>query len=83
MTTTLQQRRDALDLAIKRAGGIQAFANALGCSHQAVYQWKDKGHVPFVRATRIEVLYGVPREDLIRPDEAEAYLTPSGSGDVL
>ena len=49
----------ALESAIKRAGGILAFARDLGVTHQAVSAWRKRGHVPFDRATTC-LLYTSP-----------------------
>lgn len=58
----------AMDLAIERAGGLRALARRLGISASAVQQWRaGKRRVPFKRAWEIEVLFGVPKEDL-HPD---------------
>lgn len=80
MQNTKEQRVAALDEAIEQVG-IVAFSKSVNRTHQAVYQWRKNGHVPFVVATQIETLYGVPREKLIKPEEAAAYLTPSGGVD--
>lgn len=72
----------ALESAIKRAGGILAFARDLGVTHQAVSAWRKRGHVPFDRATTIEVKYGIPRETLLSERLAAAYRIPQ-SVDVL
>ena len=74
---------ESLETAIKRGGGIVAFAKALGVTHQAVSAWRKRGHVPFDKATRIEVLFGVLREQLLSERNAAAYRTPSAAGDVL
>jgi DNA-binding transcriptional regulator YdaS (Cro superfamily) len=57
-------QRQAILLAIKRAGGHRALGRALGISHQAISRWKK---VPSSRVLEIERLSGVPRE-LLRPD---------------
>lgn len=81
--TTSEQRREALETAIQRAGGIIKFAAAMGVKHQAVSAWRKKNCVPFVRAARIEELYGVAREDLADPRQAAAYLMPPAATDLL
>lgn len=75
--------REAIETAIKRAGGIIAFARGLGVTHQAVSAWRKRGYAPFDRAARIETLWGVPRETLVSERVAAAYLTPVAGGDVL
>lgn len=83
MTTTPTSRREALETAISRGGGIIKFAAAMGVKHQAVSMWRKKNCVPFVRAAKIEALYGVPREDLVDPEQAAAYLMPPVAQDLL
>jgi DNA-binding transcriptional regulator YdaS (Cro superfamily) len=51
-------------IAIEKAGGPAALGKALGCSSQAISQWK---HIPVKRIVEVESLTGIPREDL-RPD---------------
>lgn len=55
---------EALDLAIKRAGGLTRLAASLGISKQAVLQWEK---VPPLRVLEVERASGVPRSEL-RPD---------------
>jgi hypothetical protein len=77
--TSPQQRRDALEVAIARGGGIIAFAKAMGVTHQAVTFWRKKSCVPLPRAMVIEHLYGVGREHIIDPAIAEALMAPSAA----
>lgn len=81
--TTDQERREALEVAIARAGGILAFARAMGVSHQAVTFWRKKRRVPPARAVAIEALYGVDRRFLIDADLLAAVTSPTASVDVL
>lgn len=82
--TTKEQRISALNTAIARAGGIVRFREAMGLTHQAVYLWKRRGHVPPDKAVQIEQLYSVPRQDMMAPHIAEAFMTPpAGAADVL
>lgn len=64
----LDETREALELAIRRAGGIIAFSRALGVTHQAVSAWRKRCHVPPHRALAIEALFGVDRFSLIQPE---------------
>lgn len=80
--TTKKQRVAALDEAIGKVG-IVAFAKSLPCTTQAVYAWKERGYVPLLRAAKIEALYGVPREKLVKPEEAAALLGPVTDGSEL
>ena len=77
--TNHQQRREALEVAIARGGGIIAFAKAMGVTHQAVTSWRKKARVPLPRAMMIEHLYGVGREHVIDPVIAEALMAPSAA----
>ena len=77
--TTFQQRLNALNTAIKRGGGIIAFADALGIAHQNITAWRRKGQVPIARAFVIERLYYVPAALLMAPELAEAYSEPKES----
>lgn len=72
---TNNEKLPALREAIDRGGGILAFAEALGVTHQAVYSWFRKGGVPLERAIAIEALTRVPRAQLIRPSLARALET--------
>lgn len=73
---------DALNTAIANAGGVFAFCRALGVTHQAVYNWKRRGWVPFERAAEIERLYGVPAGQLVKSSVAAA-LTSVSAASVL
>jgi DNA-binding transcriptional regulator YdaS (Cro superfamily) len=65
---------EALQEAIRRAGGVVALARALGVSHQAVSQWKQ---APPRQAAAIERVTGVSRSalrpDSYPPDERVSY----------
>ncbi len=80
--TDLQTRRDSLDAAIDKAGGIMTFCKALGVTHQAVYAWKKRGAVPLERASIIEVLYHIPRAAVLDPRITRALEMPS-AGSLL
>ena len=56
-----------LDRAAELAGSWYKLAKRLNVSHQAVYGWKAAGYVPANRALQIEVAFGVPARDLVRP----------------
>lgn len=58
--------------AIKAAGSQKSMAMALGVTQQAVSAWREQGFVPASRAKEIEVLYGVPRAELISPKLRDA-----------
>lgn len=61
----------ALDRAAEAAGSWVALARKLGVTHQAMYEWKKRGHVPPTRALEIEVHYGIPARELIKPSLLE------------
>jgi len=83
-TTTFDERLEAINTAIKRGGGIVAFARHLGCSHQNITQMRQKGYMPPAKALQAEQLTGVSRAKLMKPDLVDAYLSPSSdAADVL
>ncbi len=61
----------ALDRAAEAAGSWFALARKLRVSHQAVYTWKKQGYVPPSRALEIEVHYGIPARELVKPSLLE------------
>lgn len=82
--TTKEDRVRAINVAIDRAGGIGPFKVALKVTHQAIYSWKKRGHVPVDKALQVEALFGTPREDIVHPDVALALRTPyQAAADVL
>lgn len=56
--------RGGIRLAIEAAGGHRKLGRLLGVSHQSIAQWMG---VPAERLLEVEVLTGVPREEM-RPD---------------
>jgi DNA-binding transcriptional regulator YdaS (Cro superfamily) len=54
----------AIDRAVEKVGSMQALANALGITLQAVWAWK---RVPHLRVLDVERITGIPRHEL-RPD---------------
>ena len=60
----MSNRNEALDRAIKAAGGVGALAIGIGVRPQAVSQWDE---VPPLRVLEVERVSGVPRYEL-RPD---------------
>jgi len=56
-----------LTRAAELAGSWYKLAKALGVTHQAVYEWKAAGYVPASRALQIEIAFGIPARDLVRP----------------
>lgn len=53
--------------AVKKAGGAAAMSRALNVSKQAVAIWIKQGFAPQGRAKEIEMLYDIPREELVSP----------------
>ena len=51
--------------AANKAGGIPTMARQLGVTSQAVREWVRAGAVPPARAKEIEMLYGIPRAELV------------------
>lgn len=56
--------------AVEAAGGVRLLAEKLGVTRQAVFKWHQRGWVPLARALEIERVYGVPRQQLVKPDIA-------------
>jgi DNA-binding transcriptional regulator YdaS (Cro superfamily) len=63
--------------AVDEAGGVNQLAEAIGVTHQAVYQWLGRGWVPLDRAAEIETQFGVPRSELANPRIVSALLDGS------
>lgn len=60
----MSDRSEALQRAIKAAGGLAGLAGPLGVTVQAISQWDE---VPPLRVLAVEQVSGVPRHEL-RPD---------------
>lgn len=75
--TTKEERIAAIDLAIKRGGGIVKFCQRMNVSHQAVYNWRKRGWVPPERALVIEAVFGIERSQLMNPDLVRAVSGPA------
>ena len=56
-----------IDTAVEKAGGVRQLALKLGVTRQAIAKWQHRGWVPIARAMEIERLFGVPRQDLLKP----------------
>lgn len=54
--------------AVQFAGGVSSFAQSLGVTHQAVYQWLRRGWLTPKRAEQVSELYGVPAAELLDPE---------------
>jgi len=67
---------------VVKAGSLQAPADKLGVTYQAVQQWLRSGWVPLARIPEIESIYGVPRTELMNPKYAAALAAPNFSYDV-
>ncbi|WP_312252153.1 Cro/CI family transcriptional regulator [Stenotrophomonas sp.] len=55
---------DALDKAVKAAGGVTSLAIALGVRQSAVSNWKSRCRIPAAHALGIERATGVSRHEL-------------------
>lgn len=51
--------------AVQNAGSLAEMARTLGCHQQSVQGWIRQGYVPLRRAQEIEMLFGVPRAELV------------------
>lgn len=69
---------DALDRAIRKAGGVAALAKGIDASNSAPSMWKKRGRVPAEHCPAIERVTGVRCEEL-RPDVDWAVLRRSGA----
>lgn len=61
----------AISTAVKKAGGARPLAAFLDVSHQAVYQWIERGWFPLTRARQISRRYRVPVRKLVNPEIAK------------
>lgn len=63
--------REALEEAVRLAGGQARLARAVGVTVQAVHQWLSKGRVPVERASKVAEVTGVSkhrlRQDIFGP----------------
>jgi hypothetical protein len=59
-----------IDELIREVGDVYKLADSLDVTHQAVYAWK-RSYVPLERAARIEELYGLRAEALVKPTVAK------------
>lgn len=59
-----------MERAVQAAGSITALARRLGIAHQVASRWVKRGYVPATRALQIEVLYGIPAKELVKPSLA-------------
>jgi hypothetical protein len=71
---------EILNAAIRDNGGIIAFAQDMGVSHQVIYQWKKRGYVPMDRALIIQNKYGVDHKTMVRSDIAHLLAGLQTSG---
>ena len=72
--------REALEAAIKKAGGVSALADALGVTKSAIPQWR-RAKVPAEHLPRIERLTGV-QGSALRPDLYQLRNPPAGGQQV-
>lgn len=76
MTDNREDFLAAMDEAVRKGGGIVAFARRMGVAHQAVYHWRKQGFAPVKRAIEIEAAFGIDRDRLMEPSLAQALSTP-------
>lgn len=53
--------------AVAAAGSISALARRLGVAPQVCNRWVKRGYVPPARALELEVYYGIPARELVKP----------------
>ncbi len=79
--STKESRVAAIDEAIKRGGGIVAFSKAMGVTHQAIYNWRNRGWAPLERAIAIEAVFGINRYETLDPSAARVLIaSPDSNG---
>lgn len=60
-----------MERAVQAAGSISALGRRLGVTHQVVCRWVSRGYVPAARALEIELHYGIPAKELVKPSLLE------------
>jgi transposase-like protein len=80
--STKDERVAAIDEAIKRGGGIVAFSKAMGVTHQAVYNWRNRGWAPIERALAMEAVFGINRYETMEPNTARALIASPDNTNV-
>jgi transposase-like protein len=73
--STKEDRVAAIDEAVKRGGGIVAFSRRMGVTHQAIYNWRNRGWAPLQRAIAIEAIFGINRYETMEPSAARALIS--------
>jgi transposase-like protein len=68
--STKEDRVAAIDEAVRRGGGIVAFSRRMGVTHQAIYNWRNRGWAPLQRAIAIEAIFGINRYETMDPSAA-------------
>jgi len=76
--STKDARVAAIDEAIRRGGGIVAFSKAMSITHQAVYNWRNRGWAPIQRAVAMESIFGVDRYETMDPSVARILIASPG-----
>jgi transposase-like protein len=72
--STKEERVAAIDAAIKRGGGIVAFSKSMGITHQAVYNWRNRGWAPLERAIAMESIFDINRYETMDPSVARVLI---------
>jgi transposase-like protein len=60
-----------MERVVKAAGSISALARRLDVAHQVCNRWVKRGYFPAARALEVEVHYGVPARELVKPSLLE------------
>ena len=60
-----------LGRAVEAAGSVSALARKVGVAQQVMNRWVRRGDVPAPRALEIEVMFGIPARELVKPSLLE------------
>jgi DNA-binding transcriptional regulator YdaS (Cro superfamily) len=61
----------AIRTAVDKAGGARKLAAQLSVSHQAIYEWLERGWTPPKRAVQLERKTGISRYKFMKPQLAK------------
>lgn len=74
----MSQHHSGIAKAVMVAGGQVKLAQVLGVTQQFISTCLRRGYVPVRRAVEIEMMFGVPRRQLINPRLADLVDLPAG-----